>query len=420
MEGKTERIQLRITRLHDAAIEGDVPSLLNLLQEDPFILDRCIVERSGCFVQSPLHVASCLGHLEIVKTLLAVNPNTCFARDQDGRNPVHVAATSGQVHVLDELLRAKPQAAKERTNSGETALHLCVKHSQPEALKFIINATDDGELLNSKDGDGNTVLHLAVAAKQLETIHFLLKHKRMAKNTINTSGLTAMDTCNQTKKDGHDEKIWSALRHAKVSKAKVLLKRESRTNWLEKQRTALMVVSSLIATMAFQAGINPPGGVWQDEKDGSNDHLPGTSIMATYNPIRYKFFLDSNTIGLVSSLSVILLLISGLPCMKLAMAILMVTMWIAISATTLTYVVGAYFLVAYGGKDVYEVITYKISANRPLSTIVSISLFWLLLLGFLILGHAARLFARLIKQIIRPVFQGSRNIYANTRRYPPV
>lgn len=203
MEGKTERIQLRITRLHDAAIEGDVPSLLDLLQEDPFILDRCNVERSGCFVQSPLHVASSLGHfkftteilsrkpelteeldqlkrssplhiasakghLEIVKTLLAVNPNMCFARDQDGRNPVHVAATSGQVHVLDELLRAKPQAAKERTNSGETALHLCVKHSQPEALKFIINATDDGELLNSKDGDGNTVLHLAVAAKQLE------------------------------------------------------------------------------------------------------------------------------------------------------------------------------------------------------------------------------------------------------------
>ncbi|XP_048495742.2 ankyrin repeat-containing protein ITN1 [Beta vulgaris subsp. vulgaris] len=157
MEGQRE------TRLYDAALGGDVPSLLELLRDDPLILDRCIIEKSCRFVQSPLHVAtnhghlefikeilchkaelaeeldqskrwsplhiaSAKGHLEILKELLAVNSSMCFVRDQDGRNVIHVAAMNGQIQVLGVLLRAKPQAARERTTDGETVLHLCVKH----------------------------------------------------------------------------------------------------------------------------------------------------------------------------------------------------------------------------------------------------------------------------------------------------
>ncbi|KMT18065.1 hypothetical protein BVRB_2g032570 [Beta vulgaris subsp. vulgaris] len=291
-------------RLYDAALLGDVPSLLKLTRDDPLILNRCIIEKSSRFVQSPLHVAtthghlefikevvrqkpelateldqskrwsplhmaSANGHLEILNVLLAVNSSMCFVRDLDGRNAVHVAAVNGQIQALGVLLRAKPQAARERTTDGETVFHLCVKHSQSHALMFLVRTMSDGQLLNSKDSEGNTVLHLAVAAKHYETIDFLLKDKRMAKNTINTNGLTAMDTCILTTKDGHDGGIWLLLRRAKVSKAKALLKPRINTrDWVEKQRTALMVVSSLIATMAFQAGINPPGGVWQDNNNG--------------------------------------------------------------------------------------------------------------------------------------------------------
>lgn len=203
MEERAEEFRLLIVHLRDSAIKGDVPSLLNLYHIDPFILDRCMTEKSGCFMQSPLHIAANLGHLEftkeiicrkpelaeeldhlkrwsplhmasakvyleIVEALLVVNSNMCFTRDQDGRNPVHVAAIYGQIHVLDKLLKARPQAALERTNDGDTVLHLCVKLSQPQALMFLANVAEDDELLNSKDGNGNTVLHLAVSAKQLE------------------------------------------------------------------------------------------------------------------------------------------------------------------------------------------------------------------------------------------------------------
>ncbi|XP_048494748.1 ankyrin repeat-containing protein ITN1-like [Beta vulgaris subsp. vulgaris] len=454
MEGQRE------TRLYDAALGGDVPSLLELLRDDPLILDRCIIEKSCRFVQSPLHVAtnhghlefikeilchkpelaeeldqskrwsplhmaSAKGHLEILKALLAVNSSMCFVRDKDGRNVIHVAAMNGQIQVLGVLLRAKPQAARERTTDGETVLQLCVKHSQSQALMFLVRTMGDAQLLNSKDSDGNTILHLSVAAKHYESIEFLLKDKRMEKNAINTNGLTAMDTCIQTKKDGHDGGIWLALRHAKVSKAKVLRKpKKSSRDWLDKQRTALMVVSSLIATMAFQAGINPPGGVWQDDKDG---HKAGTSIMAHVKKQSqhdlgiYNVFLISNTVGLVSSLTVIILLISGLPCMRLVMGFLMVTMWIAVTATTMTYIVSVYFLVFFNENLISSTMDLTSSSTNPvLSTITFVIGVWVIVLGLLVFGHVLRLCFRLIKQIIRLVIQGIKSTYTKARNYPPV
>lgn len=44
-----------------------------------------------------------------------------------------------------------------------------------------------------------------------------------------------------------------------------------------------MVVASLIATMAFQAGLNPPGGVWEETKlnnQGILLHKAGEAVMA--------------------------------------------------------------------------------------------------------------------------------------------
>ncbi|KAK4432844.1 hypothetical protein Salat_1046600 [Sesamum alatum] len=92
------------------------------------------------------------------------------------------------------------------------------------------------------------------------------------------------------------------------------------TDWLGRKRSALMVVASLIATVAFQAGLTPPGGVWQDnftvDENGnpvSNPHSVGQSIMAYQAPRAYGIFMILNTIAFLASLSIILLLVSGLP-----------------------------------------------------------------------------------------------------------
>ncbi|XP_021723963.1 ankyrin repeat-containing protein At2g01680-like [Chenopodium quinoa] len=263
--------------MYDAALKGDVPSLLDLLDEDPLILDRCNIENSSRVMQSPLHVAANLGHLdfiieilrrkpeiveeldycytkgpsplhlasvkghlEVVRHLLAVKPNLCFWRDGDGRNPVHVAAMCGQVHVL---LQANSQAAWERTNNGDSVLHLCIKYRQPEALMFLSMVLDDHQLINLKDSDGNTILHLAVIAKQPEIVTFLLKATSIEVNAINTNGFTAMDIHIRSKKDLKDEAILQSLKHYKALQSKNMLKTQriaSDQDWLEKKRNALM------------------------------------------------------------------------------------------------------------------------------------------------------------------------------------
>uniref|UniRef100_A0A803NCM0 PGG domain-containing protein n=2 Tax=Chenopodium quinoa TaxID=63459 RepID=A0A803NCM0_CHEQI len=294
-----------------------VKEILRLKPELAEVVDQ--LKRS-----SPLHIAAARkegaglaepaehGHEHIIKILLEEAPNMCFVHDQDGMTPLHVAAVNGNTQVLEVFLKKKRQAALERTARGETILHLCVKNCHLDTLKALVESTYDLELLNSQDSDGNTVLHLAVAYKEVEMVEFLLgKGDKIDKNAMNKKHQTINDIFELTKKTDEvseaDKKIEELLKKKHAIRAKKVLKRSEDEKWLEEQNTALMVVASCIATLSFQVGINPPGGVWQDDNKG---HEAGTSIMS-YDKDKdsYNIVQVSNTIGLMSSLSVILLLI---------------------------------------------------------------------------------------------------------------
>lgn len=52
----------------------------------------------------------------------------------------------------------------------------------------------------------------------------------------------------------------------------------------------LMIPSGVLAAMAYQAGFNPPGCIWQDDADdklGDNGFEAGTSIMSYHHPSVY-------------------------------------------------------------------------------------------------------------------------------------
>ncbi|XP_074267710.1 uncharacterized protein LOC141591269 [Silene latifolia] len=408
-------------RLYDATIRGDLNSLHGLLCEDPFILDRCIIQKSDRFMQSPLHVAVNLGHLqftteilrlkpdlagqlvqstrasalhlasekghlEIVKKLLEVIPNMCFSRDQDGRNPVHVAAIYNHLHVLEFLVSTNPSAAREITNSHETILHLCVKYAQFEPLKYSVNAM--GELLNAKDINGNTVLHLAVVAKQLEAVKLLAKMKKMQQNAVNKSGLTALDCLAQNGRSPEDKEIRQTLKRAKALKAKAMEKQKNKDGkWLNKQRNTLMVVATVIATMAFQFGVNP------DLKDKISDY-------------GYKNLTIVNTISLVSSLSVVLVLIGGLPCKRLFVVVLIATMWVSLTSTIYTY----FLYLAHPSNELPD--------DAILLALTVSSAVWIILLLALLLGHILRVLIKLVKKLVRKLWAYCCHGSLNSREIP--
>ena len=100
-------------------------------------------------------------------------------------------------------------------------------------------------------------------------------------------------------------------------------------------RSALLVVATLIATVTFQAGLNPPGGVWQEScptdsptptptptQDNSptptqvsrltQSHEAGKAILGS-NRALFNTFLFSNTVAFSASGSIIEYLVQGFP-----------------------------------------------------------------------------------------------------------
>ncbi|PIN00114.1 26S proteasome regulatory complex, subunit PSMD10 [Handroanthus impetiginosus] len=397
------------TPLHVATIHGHLPFVEQILNHNPHLAKELDSQQSAA-----LHVASANGYVEIVKKLLSAAPDICMSRDSQGRNPLHLAAIKGHVRVLEELFRVAPFAAREKVTGGLSLLHLCVKYGQFEALKILVPMMN--ELLNWKDDGGDTILHMAFRDRRIEAIKFLLTVAELEVNAVNLNGMTALDVLIHSRWDFRDSEIEKSLKRAGAFGAfepniqlhnnqniqdnswKRLFKNQA--EWLEKKRNALMVVASLIATMAFQVGVNPPGGVWQDDKvvDSQEDpfitqlthqgHLAGISIMARNYPVGYTGFYICNTMSFIASLSIILLLISGLPIRrKFFMWILMLITWISITTIALTYLNSISLVTAYDDRTSLQ------------SVLGNSILVWFGLMALLFIGHTIRLIIKLVKKL---------------------
>ena len=247
-------------------------------------------------------------------------------------------------------------------------------------------------------------------------------------NALTANGFTTLDILAQSERHINDWEIGESLRDAGAVRAVELplslpknrdkkLKHEpvfahsntekkmiKHENWLSKKRDSLMVVASLIATMAFQAATTPPGGFWQEDTQGGSQasnnsperyeagspemHIAGSSIAADKDQTYYSLYLFFNTTSFIASLSVILLLITGLPfTRRLFMWILTVTVWVAITAIALTYIVAVMlFTPNQAQKTVYDILLVAVKA-------------WCGVMALLLVMHTIRLAANLLKKV---------------------
>lgn len=250
----------------------------------------------------------------------------------------------------------------------------------------------------------------------LQIIQYLLSNTEIDISARNFHGFTALDVLLQSQEDLRNMDIKQCLElgrstcikqtpsmvpvtdvaratssiatrpNARATSKKKQPNKRKQTDWLAKMRNALMVVASLVATVAFQAGLSPPGGVWSSDytvySNGTlvdEPHYAGQSVMAFKLPVAYGQFLIFNTISFLASLSIILIQVSGLPLRRHRwMWTQLVIMWLAITAQTITYFIS---FVNLSPKRL----------NGTLNHVTRISvLVWLALMGGVFIGNVLR------------------------------
>ncbi|KAI4355486.1 hypothetical protein L6164_004255 [Bauhinia variegata] len=136
--------------------------------------------------------------------------------------------------------------------------------------------------------------------------------------------------------------------------------------WMENMKGSLMLVASVIATMNFTIAINPPGGVWPEDRANCTGTgqicKAGTAVLGhntekltfrnslqflsiSFSGSSYDVFLCLCTISFSASLSIIILLICGLPLTnRLVMWMPIIAMCISVYFTAAAYIVSVSML----------------------------------------------------------------------------
>ncbi|KAK7269865.1 hypothetical protein RIF29_22645 [Crotalaria pallida] len=400
-------------RLIEAAATGNVDYLHQLMREDIFLLDTVAL----AVAETPLHIASMLGHLPFVQVMLKLKSQFAYELNQDDFTPLHLASANGHLHiviellkvdhnlcaikgrgellalhcaaikgridVMTELLSASPACVEIKTARGDNPLHVAVKNNHFDTFKFLvqhIKTLNKVQVLNEKDSQGNTILHLAVSRKQYEAciVQFLLVEDSVTKevvevNSLNEIGMTPLDHLFLFQSEAGDLEIFTTLQQAGAKRGKdmsssadaphntignqvphnvLVITSENNTinenqihpsnNSTEEEsflparvrywprleelgelfgykpdrekvssaRNILLTVAILMATATYQGVLSPPGGLWQDDKDGN---IAGESIYGTKRKVTFFTYIIGNSLGFYTSLYMINVLTIGFP-----------------------------------------------------------------------------------------------------------
>ena len=175
---------------------------------------------------------------------------------------------------------------------------------------------------------------------------------------------------------------------------------------MKKKRDSLMIAVTLITGMTFQMAVNPPGGVWDEDKltsagagTGTKMLLAGTSIMAYRHPEFYELFMAYNSMSFFGSLSMVFLVVSGVPFVKRRILIwlLMIIMWIILSFITGTYQISMMVISPANDHTIPKPQSNKVPDITKVVWTSSVA--WFGLVGIVVLIHTSRFLAWCVRKL---------------------
>uniref|UniRef100_A0A0E0MD72 PGG domain-containing protein n=1 Tax=Oryza punctata TaxID=4537 RepID=A0A0E0MD72_ORYPU len=267
----------------------------------------CLAGQVDCNGSTPLHFAASDGDRSMISAILrAAPPGTVYMKDSEGLSALHVAARMGHAGVVEGIIGAFPNAAELRDGHGETFLHAAAKEKRSSVVALAIKSPMLRSLLNSQNRDGNTPLHLAVAAGAPRVVEALLQEGQVRADVLNEEGHTPLDLASKSTSLFTMVSLVVTLvafraqpRPQRQDHLKPWSSRD-KEHWIEKTSDNLAVVAVLIATVAFAAGFNMPGG-YHEKKGIAN--LQGSGS--------FKWFMFLDTVAMAASVVAVILLIYG-------------------------------------------------------------------------------------------------------------
>ena len=171
------------TSLHYAVLNGHVQIVRYYLKDSQMVPDI-----EGKWKRSPLHIASQLGYLEVVKCLTDEFVCDPLCVDVVNATPLHYASQGGHLDVIKHLTTTKCLMVKD--DDGNTPLHYAALEGHLSVVQYYLEEQSIDRYL--KGQWGQTALHTASECGHLETAKYLVDQRKCNPLCIDDFGATPL------------------------------------------------------------------------------------------------------------------------------------------------------------------------------------------------------------------------------------
>lgn len=144
----------------------------NAMVRQFFLVISILVLVHSTVTADEIHEATIRGDFARVKALLSANPGLANIRTAGGETPLHLASRQGRLEIVSLLIKSGADV-NARDRNSETPLYEAAAMNRKDVAELLISSGAD---INSADKNGITPLKLALTINNSQIVELLRAH----------------------------------------------------------------------------------------------------------------------------------------------------------------------------------------------------------------------------------------------------